>query len=159
MITFVTDRPLTKRQFFLQIAYTLIPYLVILGVLLLFFPQKTNDAPYFFCFFLLVSIVRLIQVERVQEIRFDEDKKALHFYSKGYLTKLRKMKTSFENIHVKKEDWESKNNWLPKRKILSLEILKEKRLVFTVNMNSDYFSEQKMRDLVATFEANNIPVN
>lgn len=97
-------------------------------------------------------------VDRVQEIRFDEDNKELHFYSKGYLTKLRKMKTSFENMHVKKEDWESKGKWLPKRKILSVEILKEKTLVFEVNMNSDYFSEQKMRHLIATFEANNIPV-
>jgi hypothetical protein len=158
MITFVTDRPLTKRQFFLQIANSLITYLVILGVLLLFFRHKLNDAPYLFGVFLVINIVRLMQVDRVQEIRFDEDNKALHFYSKGYLTKLKKMKTSFENMHVKKEDWESKSKWLPKRKILSIEILKEKTLVFTVNMNLDYFSEQKMRDLIATFQANNIPV-
>jgi hypothetical protein len=158
MITFTTDKPLTKRQFFLQIAYTLIIYLVILCVLLLFFPHKTNDAPYFFGVFLLISIVRLIQVGKVQEIRFDKDNKELHFYSKGYLTKLRKMKTSFEHMHVKKEDWVSKSKWLPKRKIFSIEILKEKTLVFEVNMNLDHFSEQKMRDLIATFESVNIPV-
>ncbi|MEJ8841821.1 hypothetical protein WG954_05450 [Lacibacter sp. H375] len=158
MTAFITDKPLLKHQFFLQIACSLISYLVILGVLLLFFPHKSNNAPYLFYFFLLVSIVRLMLVDRVQEIRFDEDNKELHFYSKGYLTKLRKMKTSFENMHVKKEDWESKSKWLPKRKILSVEILKEKTLVFTVNMNLDHFSEHKMRDLISTFEANNIPV-
>ena len=158
MITFITDRPLTKRQFFLQSAQYLITYVLILIIVWLFFPHKAENAPYLSIGFLLVGIVRLIQVERVQEIRFDEGNKELHFYSKGYLTKLRKMKTSFENMHVKKDDWESKSKWLPKRKILSIEILKEKTLVFTVNMNLDHFSEQKMRDLIATFQSNNIPV-
>ena len=106
----------------------------------------------------LGTIFFLLQKDKVHEVRLDEDSKELHFYSKGYLTKLRKMKTSFENMHVKKEDWESKSKWLPKRKILSVEILKEKTFVFTVNMNLDHFSEQKMRDLIATFEVNNIPV-
>mgnify|MGYP006179316117 FL=1 len=158
MTTFTTDKPLTKRQFFVialsSFSFLLAGYFIIT----FFFPEKADAAPYSLGGTFLGTIFFLLQKEKVQEIRFDEDNKALHFYSKGYLTKLRKMKTSFENMHVKKEDWESKSKWLPKRKILSLEILKEKVLVFTVNMNLDYFSEQKMRDLIARFEVNNIPV-
>lgn len=158
MTTFITDEPLTKRQFLLQTSYYLIAYLVTVIVAILFFPTKADDAPYLSIGFLLVGVVRLIQTERVHEIRFDEEKKELHFYSKGYLTKLKKLKTSFENLHVQKEDWESKSKWLPKRKILSLEILKEKTLVFTLNKTLDYFSEEKMRAIIAAFQANNIPV-
>jgi hypothetical protein len=158
MITFSTDKPLTKRQFFLQTAWYLIIYLVLLLIVFLFFPHKVDNAPFLSIGFLIVGIVRLLQVEKVQEIRFDEEKKELHFYSKGYLTKLKKLKTSFENIHVRKDDWQSKRKWLPKRKILALEILKEKKLVFTVDMAEDSFSEEKMRAIIATFHANNIPV-
>lgn len=158
MTTFTTDKPLTKRQFFLQTSYYLIAYSVIVVVAILFFPTKADYAPYLSIGFLVVGIVRLLQEEKIQEIRFDEENKELHFYSKGYLTKLKKLKTSFENLHVQKDDWESKSKWLPKRKILSLEILKEKTLVFTLNKTLDYFSEEKMRAIIATFQANNIPV-
>lgn len=158
MITFSTDKPLTKRQFFLQTAYYFIAYSVTVIVAMLFFPTKADNAPYLSIGFLLVGIARLIQADRVHEIGFDEEKKELHFYSKGYLTKLKKLKTSFENIHVRKDDWQSKRKWLPKRKILALEILKEKKLVFTVDMAEDSFSEEKMRAIIATFHGNNIPV-
>lgn len=158
MITFSTIQPLTKRQFFLETARYLIAYLIVLLIGFLFFPQKMENAPFLSIGFLIVGIVRLLQVERVQEIRFDEEKKELHFYSKGYLTKLKKLKTSFENMHVQKDDWQSKSKWLPKRKILALEILKEKTLVFEVDMHTDHFSEETMRDLIARFIANNIPV-
>jgi hypothetical protein len=158
MTTFTTDKPLTKRQFFLIALSSFCLLLAGYFIITLFSPEKAEAAPYSLGGTFLGTIFYFLQKNRVHEIRFDEVNKALHFYSKGYLTKLRKMKTSFENMHVKKEDWESKSKWFPKRKILSLEILKEKRLVFTVNMNLDYFSEQKMRDLISTFEANNIPV-
>ncbi|TWI83053.1 hypothetical protein IQ13_1159 [Lacibacter cauensis] len=158
MTTFTTDKPLTKRQFLLQTSYYLIAYLVIVIVAILFFPTKADNAPYLSIGFLLVGIVRLLQAEKIQEIRFDEENKELHFYSKGYLTKLKKLKTSFENLHVQKDDWESKSKCLPKRKILSLEILKEKTLVFTLDKTLDYFSEEKMRAIIAAFQANNIPV-
>lgn len=158
MITFTTDKPLTKRQFLLQTVYYSIAYSVTVVVAILFFPRKMESALIFSITFLIVGIVRLLQVERVQEIRFDEEKKELHFYSKGYLTKLKKLKTSFENMHVQKDDWQSKSKWLPKRKILALEILKEKKLVFTVDMHTDHFSEKTMRDLIARFTANYIPV-
>lgn len=158
MTTFTTDKPLDKRQFFLQSAQYLIAYTGILIFVFLFLPQKFANAPYLSIGILIVGIVRLLQEDKVQEIRFDEERRELHFYSKGYLTKLRKRKTSFENLIVKKDDWQSKSKWLPKRQILSLEILKEKTLVFTVDMNQDRFSEKKMRDLMATFKANNIPI-
>lgn len=158
MTTFTTDKPLTKRQFFLQAVHYAIIYLVFLIIGFLFFPQKMENAPFLSIVFLVIGIVRLLQEEKIQEIRFDEENKELHFYSKGYLTKLKKLKTSFENLHVQKDDWESKSKWLPKRKILSLEILKEKTLVFTLNKTLDYFSEEKMRAIIATFQANNIPV-
>jgi hypothetical protein len=158
MTTFITDKPLTGRQFFLQAAHYFITYLVMMLILFLIFPQKLDNALIMSITFLIVGIVRLLQVEKVQEIRFDEQKKELHFYSKGYLTKLKKLKTSFENLRVQKDDWESKSKWLPKRKNLSLEILKEKKLVFSIHMNADYFSEDKMRAIIASFQANNIPV-
>jgi hypothetical protein len=81
---------------------------------------------------LLGTIFCFFQKDKVHEIRFDESKNELHFYTKGYLTKLRKIQPSFENMHVKKEYWRSKSKWLLKRKILFLEILKESVLVFTV---------------------------
>jgi hypothetical protein len=158
MITFTTDKPLTKRQFFLLAFYLFSFLLAVYFIIMFFFPEKLDNAPYSLGGSLLGVIIYLWQKDKIQEVKFDENNRELHFYSKGYLTKLRKMQTPFENMHVKKDDWESKSKWLPKRKILSVEILKEKTLVFTVNMNLDHFSEQKMRALIATFEANNIPV-
>lgn len=158
MTTFTTDKPLTKRQFFLLILYSFSFLLAGYFSITLFFPEKADAALYSMGGTFLGTIFYLLQKDKVHEVRFDEESKELHFYSKGYLTKLRKMKTSFENMHVTKEDWESKSRWFPKRKILSIEILKEKTLVFTVNMNLDHFSEHKMRELISTFEANNIPV-
>ncbi len=158
MTTFTTDKPLTKRQFLLQTAYYIIAYLATVVVAIFFFPTKADNAPYLSIGFLVVGIVRLLQAERVHEIKFDEENKELHFYSKGYLTKLKKLKTSFEKLYVQKDDWQSKSKWLPKRKILALEILKEKTLVFTVDMHADHFSEEQMRDLIKRFTANNIPV-
>lgn len=158
MTTFITDKPLTKRRFFLLVFYSFSFLLAGYFIIALFFPEKADVSPYSLGGTFLGTFFFLLQKDRVHEVRFDESKRELHFYTKGYLTKLRKMKTSFENMHVKKEDWESKSKWLPKRKILSIEILKEKTLVFEVDMNLDNFSEQKMRDLIATFQTNNIPV-
>jgi hypothetical protein len=158
MTTFITDKPLTGRQFFLLTVRYFITYLVLLLILLLFFPQKIDNALTMSITFLIIGIIRLLQIERVQEIRFDEEKKELHFYSKGYLTKLKKLKTSFENLRVQVDDWESKSKRLPKRKKLSLEILKEKTLVFSIEMDADHFSEEKMRAIIAAFQTSNIPV-
>lgn len=158
MTTFITDKPLTGRQFFLLIFYIVSVLLTGYFIITLFFPEKADTAPYSLGGTFLGLLFFLLQKDRVHEIRFDERKKELHFYSKGYLTKLKKLKTSFENLRVQKDDRESKSKWLPKRKNLSLEILKEKKLVFSIDMNADYFSEDKMRAIIDSFQANNIPV-
>lgn len=158
MITFTTDQPLEKKQFFLKILYQLSFFFIAYILIKLFAQDRSDTALFIFGAFITYKIAQLLFLDKIQEIGIDEEKKELHYYSKGYFTKLQKRKTSFETLTVKKDDWESKSKWLPKRKILSVEILNEKTLLFEVNMNLDHFSEQKMRDLIATFVVNNIPV-
>lgn len=158
MIVFTTDKPLTKRQFFFIVLSMLTFLLAFQGLLLVFFPAKADVSPYSLGGYVLATVAYLLHKETVHEIRFDEMNKELHFYSKGYMTKLRKKKTSFGKLSVKKDIWESKRKWLPKRKIFSLEIFKEKTLVFSVDMNQDHFTEEKLNAIIEAFESNNIPV-
>ena len=94
---------------------------------------------------ILANVIGLLQLDKLEEIRFDEEKQELHFYSKSYFSKLRKLKTSFEGLTVKQQkDF--------------LKIKKGRRKVFTLDRNDDSFSEEKLNRIIAAFQANNIPV-
>jgi hypothetical protein len=158
MIVFTTDKPLTKRPFFLSICLPVLIVLMLFGLTWGFFPGRASNASTALGVWILLIVSRVTWNEKVQEIRFDEEERAFHFYTKGYFTKMRKRKTSFDKLSVKKDIWESKRKWLPKWKTYSLEIFKEKNLVITVDMNEDHFSEEKLNAMIEAFESNNIPV-
>lgn len=108
--------------------------------------SKKIDTVYLvFGILFLGNIISLLQYTKLEEIRFDEETKELHFYSKSYFSKLRKVKTSFEGLSVKQ-----KND--------ILKIKKGRRKVFSVGCNDDGFSIEKMSNIITAFKANNIPV-
>jgi hypothetical protein len=47
----------------------------------------------------LANVIGLLQLDKLEEVRFDEEKKELHYYSKGYFSDLRKVKTSFDGVN------------------------------------------------------------
>lgn len=146
MIIFTTDEPLTNRKFFLSLIPQLV-FLLIMSVILYFYSgeEKRITAYMLYGIIILANVIGLLQLDKLEEIRFDEEKQELHFYSKSYFSKLRKLKTSFEGLTVKQQKG-------------FLKIKKGRRKVFTVDRNDDSFSEEKLNRIVATFQANNIPV-
>ena len=107
---------------------------------------------------LMASIVRLLLKDKIEEIGFDEERKELHFYSKGYFSKLKKHTTTFEDLIVRKDKSEAKRKSFVNLSHYSIEVLKGKILLFTVDVNEDCFSETKMDELISTFRTNNISV-
>lgn len=107
--------------------------------------DKAGTAYLIFSILFIGNIISLLQVSKLEEIRFDEEKRELHFYSKSYFTKLRKVKTPFEGLSViQKND--------------RLKIKKGRKKIFTVGCNDDVFSIEKMSNIITAFKANNIPV-
>lgn len=146
MIIFTTDEPLTNRKFFLSLIPQLV-FLLIMSVILYFYSgeEKRITAYMLYGIIILANVIGLLQLDKLEEIRFDEEKQELHFYSKSYFSKLRKLKTSFAGLTVKQQkDF--------------LKIKKGRRKVFTVDRNDDSFSEEKLNRIIAAFQANNIPV-
>ena len=146
MIIFTTDEPLTNRKFFLSLIPQLV-FLLIMSVILYFYSgeEKRITAYMLYGIIILANVIGLLQLDKLEEIRFDEEKQELHFYSKSYFSKLRKLKTSFEGLTVKQQkDF--------------LKIKKGRRKVFTLDRNDDSFSEEKLNRIIAAFQANNIPV-
>ncbi|NCU05919.1 MAG: hypothetical protein GXC73_18290 [Chitinophagaceae bacterium] len=146
MIIFTTDEPLTNRRFFISILLQLI-FMLLFFVVFHFAAnsEKAGTAYLIFGILFLGNIISLLQLSKLEEIRFDEEKKELHFYSKRYFSKLRKVKTSFEGLSVR-------------RKNDRLKITKGRKKVFTISCNDDVFSIEKMNNIIAAFKANNIPV-
>lgn len=146
MIIFTTDEPLTNRKFFLSLIPQLV-FLLIISVVLYFYSDEEKRITGYIVYTVIVlaNVIGLLQLDKLEEVRFDEEKKELHFYSKSYFSDLRKVKTSFDGLTVKQQkDF--------------LKITKGTRKVFTVDRNDDSFSEEKLNRIIATFQANNIPV-
>ena len=146
MIIFTTDEPLTNRKFFLSLIPQLV-FLLIISVVLYFYSgeEKRITAYIVYGVIVLGNVIGLLQLDKLEEVRFDEEKKEVHFYSKSYFSNLRKVKTSFDGLTVKQQkDF--------------LKIKKGRRKVFTVDRNADAFSEDKMNSIIAAFQANNVPV-
>lgn len=146
MIIFTTDEPLTNRKFFLSLIPQLV-FLLIISVVLYFYSDEEKRITGYIVYTVIVlaNVIGLLQLDKLEEVRFDEEKKELHVYSKSYFSDLRKVKTSFDGLTVKQQkDF--------------LKITKGTRKVFTVDRNDDSFSEEKLNRIIATFQANNIPV-
>lgn len=146
MIVFTTDEPLTNRKFFISVSFQLI-FMLLFFVVFHFVTSNEKAGTLWLIFSILFigNIINLLQVSKLEEIRFDEEKQELHFYSKSYFTKLRKVKTSFEGLCVIQ-----KNE--------NLKIKKGRKKVFSVGCTEDAFSIEKMNNIIIAFRANNIPV-
>ncbi|WP_129130733.1 hypothetical protein [Lacibacter luteus] len=107
--------------------------------------DKIDTAYLIFGILFTGNIISLLQLSKLEEIRFDEEKREFHFYSKSYFSKLRKVKTSFDGLIVSQNDD-------------TLKIRKGRKKVFTVGCKEDKFSIEKMSGIITTFKANNIPV-
>lgn len=92
------------------------------------------------------------------EIGFDTKNNYLHFYSKGYFTKPKKLKTSFEQMYVELDKKLPPETSFFKIKRYQLCIMKEKTEVFKLDMATDDFTEQTLDAIVSQFKQLGIPV-
>lgn len=158
MITFHTSKPLTFENFFFEITHYANAALVVTWLADVFFPDKISHPLLDAMIAFFVFIIDLIQKRKIVEIGFDRENNYLHFYSKGYFTKLKKMKTPFDNMCVEKDKKFPSKMVFFRAKNYTLYIKKDKKEVFKVDMTEDGFTEQTMDALVTQFEQTGIPI-
>lgn len=146
MTTFVTAQRLTNRRFFISLIPQFIFLLIILVVFNFFLNEERRITVLLtYGILLLGNIIGLLQLEKLEELRFDEDKKELHFYFKSYFSKLRKLRTPFEGLEViKKKDL--------------LKVVKGRRKVFAIDLSDKSFSHEQLNNIMTAFQKNDIPV-
>ncbi len=158
MIIFRTSKPLTYDVFVDELISFINILLLLVFSLSLFFPEKAKDQTFFILLFILVKTTELLQKRILVEIGYDTEKKYLHFYSKGYFTKLKKMKTPFDNMFVEKDKKFPSKKTFFRAKIYTLYVKKDKKEVFKVDMKEDGFTEQTLDAIVSQFEQIGVPV-
>lgn len=146
MTTFLTAQPLTNRRFFVSLVPQFI-FLLIISIAFYFFlnEERRITALFIYSILLLGNIISLLQLEKLEELRFDEDKQELHFYLKSYFCKLRKVKTPFEGLEI------------IQRKDL-LKVVKGRKKVFAIDLSDKSFSQEQMNNIMTAFQKNHVTV-
>ncbi len=158
MITFRPHKQITYEAFLNELTSYINILLFLILSLSIFFPEKLKYPASSILLFIFLQIITISQKRKIVEIGFDTENNYLHFYSKGYFTKLKKMKTPFDNMCVEKDKKFPSKMVIFRAKNYTLYIKKDKKEVFKVDMNEDGFTEQTMDALVTQFEQTGIPI-
>lgn len=158
MITFKPEKHVNYLSFFDEFISFENKLLIMTIFFFVFFPSKFKDPVFFILITSFFQIVTLLQKRKMVEIGFDTKNNYLHFYSKGYFTKPKKLKTSFEQMYVELDKKLPPETSFFKIKRYQLCIMKEKTEVFKLDMATDDFTEQTLDAIVAQFKQLGIPV-